>query len=270
MNLQKKILIGGSIITVIYLFTGEEYKAVLSSVIMCILMYMTRGKQVEQKEEFPESYDDTVTYIQKLLKTPVIVKRSKREKRGAIGGFAITIFPAFVYASEVAELPRKDNMESIIHEHVHIMWLVYGFQFPVLIMIFALLDKWWQFIPAVFCFLMLQEMITYEYTKKIAKEHKMEFRGFNLNVVLKYVYYYPSYILWCAGISPAAAFGFGWIVTSIFPSVLNYPIVVLIFFVITSIAFVVLGLFSQLRIAKKVFGIINKFFNKDNPRFLGK
>jgi hypothetical protein len=115
----------------------------------------------------------------------------KRKHKSVYGGFAAPVIPIFsVILYDNKERDSNHILEAIIHEHIHIFYLTYGFQLPLFFAVLGLaytLYFWWiGQVGIIFCYLMLQEFLAYKKTREIASWFGIKTRRFNLKLVSKY------------------------------------------------------------------------------------
>jgi len=88
--------------------------------------------------------------------------------------------------------------EAIIHEHMHILWSVYGGMttlFYILMQVAWVINVHILWIPVIILsWLLLSEFLAFTYTKKLATKMGLSARSFSKKVIIKYVLFYGSYI----------------------------------------------------------------------------
>ena len=183
----------------ITLSTGAVVKsAIIAAIISALFIVINffEKKNVQFKED-----DSFINTIKKRLGVEHVYVRlnSKKGKNGA-AGFAIPILPAYVSIGSHDEIDRR---EIIIHELAHVHASVYWFQVSAFycLMTFAMatwfFQSFWYGLMAgvsIVFYMMMQEALAFNITRKIAREQGFESRHFSINIIVKYLVLYSVWI----------------------------------------------------------------------------
>jgi hypothetical protein len=181
------------------LITSRAFYAGAMCIILSGLFWLTRIGE-ERSHGINQSLVDNVKH--RLKVEHVVIKiRKKPMKASAFGGFAIPLAPFFV---SVGYSSLVDKTEAIIHELVHDNLFIYSFQTAVFYFVLAFVNAaiiiplWWTVLLA-FCmvvtFMILQEMVTFYKTNRIAAEFGIRTRVFSGFILAKYVLFYTTWIV---------------------------------------------------------------------------
>ena len=196
----RKVLGYMYLIPLIYLLaTGRAFYSGAMCLVLSGLFWLTRVGE-ESDRGINQSLVDNVKH--RLKVEHVIIKiRKKPMKASAFGGFAIPLAPFFV---SVGYSSLVDKTEAIIHELVHDNLFIYGFQTAVFYFVLAFVNAaiimplWWTVLLA-FCmlvtFMVLQELVTFGKTNRIAAEFGFRTRVFSWFILVKYVLFYTTWVV---------------------------------------------------------------------------
>lgn len=196
-----KIILGLLYLYPLYLtiFTGAVVRSAAIALLISICFWLIRFRSVGRHIDDNDSFLDAVK--KRLGVEHTIVKLNMKKNKGGAAGFAIPILPFYVNISNNDEI---DTREIIIHELVHVHMAIYGFQVSAFycFMIFMMAAVFFNSIAygvaafvLVLFYMISQEIMAFNLTRKIAREFGFESRYFSKNIFIKY---FVIYFLWMA------------------------------------------------------------------------